>query len=133
MELITTRLVKTSDVGFHGNLFGGKLAAWMDEAGAAFAAQVCDTPRVVTVLMEELVFNKPVRPNQLIKIYATIDVIGNKSITIKLEARKHNVHDGRQSNVCTTRLKFVRINDDGEAVPVKRKKIAKKYNITLDK
>ena len=93
MELITTRLVKASDVGFHGNLFGGKLAAWMDEAGAAFAAQVCDTPRVVTVLME----------------------------------------DGRQSNVCTTRLKFVRINDDGEAVPVKRKKIAKKYNITLDK
>ena len=82
MELITTRLVKTSDVGFHGNLFGGKLAAWMDEAGAAFASQVCDTPRVVTVLMEELVFNKPVRPNQLIKIYAAIDVIGNKSITI---------------------------------------------------
>lgn len=131
MELITTRLVKTSDVGFHGNLFGGKLAAWMDEAGAAFAAQACDTPRVVTVKMEELIFNKPVRPNQLIKIYASISEIGTTSITVALEARKHNVYNGRQSNVCTTRLKFVRISDDGEAVPVKRKKIARKYNIEL--
>ena len=103
----------------------------MDEAGAAYAAQVCDTPRVVTVLMEELVFNKPVRPNQLIKIYACIDAVGSTSVTIKLEARKHNVYTGKQGNVCTTRLKFVRISDDGEAVPVKRKKISRKYNFDL--
>jgi len=28
-------------------------------------------------------------------------------------------------------LKFVRISDDGEAVPVKRKKISRKYNFDL--
>ena len=38
MELISTHPVKKSDLGFHGNLFGGKLLAWVDAAGAAFAS-----------------------------------------------------------------------------------------------
>lgn len=28
MELITSRIVKESDLGTHGNLFGGKLLTW---------------------------------------------------------------------------------------------------------
>ena len=38
MELISTHVCKSSDVGFHGNLFGGVMLSWLDEAGAAFAA-----------------------------------------------------------------------------------------------
>ena len=30
MELLNTHPVKKSDLGFHGNLFGGKLLAWLD-------------------------------------------------------------------------------------------------------
>ena len=30
MELINTHPIKKSDLGFHGNLFGGKLMAWID-------------------------------------------------------------------------------------------------------
>ena len=40
MELISTHFVKTQDVGYHGNLFGGVMLAWLDEAAAAYAAQV---------------------------------------------------------------------------------------------
>ena len=39
MELISTHPVKKSDLGFHGNLFGGKLLAWVDAAGAAFSPE----------------------------------------------------------------------------------------------
>ena len=35
MTLISTHPVKKGDLGFHGNLFGGKLLAWCDAAGAA--------------------------------------------------------------------------------------------------
>ena len=34
MDLISTHAVKKSDLGFHGNLFGGKLLSWLDAAGA---------------------------------------------------------------------------------------------------
>ena len=36
MELISTHVCKVSDVGFHGNLFGGQMLAWLDEAAAAY-------------------------------------------------------------------------------------------------
>ena len=58
MELISTHFVKTQDVGYHGNLFGGVMLAWLDEAAAAFAAQVADSPRMVTKHIAGLTFEK---------------------------------------------------------------------------
>ena len=118
MELITTHPVKKSDLGFHGNLFGGKLLAWIDAAGAAFAAQVCDTPRMVTVAIDKCVFTKPAREGQMLKIYGEVSEIGKTSITLTLEARAHNVYTGVQSPVLTTNIKFVRIDEDGNPIPI---------------
>ena len=50
----------SSDIGVHGNLFGGTMMSWIDEAGAAYASQICDTPRMVTVKISELLFKKPI-------------------------------------------------------------------------
>lgn len=44
MELVSTHLVKKSDLGTYGNLFGGQLMKWLDIAGASYAMQVCDPP-----------------------------------------------------------------------------------------
>ena len=118
MELITTHPVKKSDLGFHGNLFGGKLLAWIDAAGAAFAAQVCDTPRMVTVAIDKCVFTKPAREGQMLKIYGEVSEIGTTSILLTLEARAHNVYTGLQSPVLTTNIKFVRIDEDGNPIPI---------------
>jgi len=126
MELVSTHVCKTKDVGFHGNLFGGLMLAWLDEAGAAFACQACDTPRMVTKSMSGVVFERPARPGQLIKIYAETIQVGNTSCTIRLEARRHSVYNGSQKIVCTTDMKFVRIDGDGEAVPISEK-VKKKY------
>ena len=60
MELISTHFVKTQDVGYHGNLFGGVMLAWLDEAAAACAAQVADTPRMVTKYIAGLTFEQTV-------------------------------------------------------------------------
>ena len=118
MELLSTHIVKTSDLGFHGNLFGGKLLAWLDAAAAAYAAQVCDTPRMVTVSIDKCVFERPAKQGQLLKIYGKVDEIGKTSVKLKLEARSHNVYTGKQSVVLDTYIKFVRIDDIGEPVPI---------------
>lgn len=118
MELITTHPVKKSDLGFHKNLFGGKLLAWIDAAGAAFAAQVCDTPRMVTIAIDKCVFKKPAREGQMLKIYGSVAEIGATSITLTLEARAHNVYTGQQSIVLSTNIKFVRIDEDGNPIPL---------------
>ena len=118
MNLISTHVCKTQNVGFHGNLFGGVMLSWLDEAGAAFAAEMCGTPRMVTVKIAEVIFRKPVRPGQIIKIYGEVAKFGNSSITIKLEARRHSPYNASQKIVCTTDMTFVRIDGDGEPVPI---------------
>ena len=121
MELISTHFCKAANVGYHGNLFGGTMLAWLDEAGVSFACQVCDTPRMVTKKISEVVFHKPVRPGQIIKIYGEVKVVGNRSITIHLQARRHSVYNGGQKTVLTTDMTFVRIDGDGDAIPISQK------------
>ena len=118
MELLNTHPIKKSDLGFHGNLFGGKLLAWLDASAAAYAMQVCDTPRMVTVKIDECNFNKPAKEGQLLKIYGGVDSIGNTSITLYMEARSHNVYSGKQNVILTTKIKFVRIDEMGDPVPI---------------
>ena len=118
MQLIATHICKGQNIGVHGNLFGGVMLSWLDEAGAAFTAQVCGSPRMVTKCISEVVFNRPVRPGQIIKIYGDVIKIGSTSITTQLEARRHSVVNGSQRLVCTVEMTFVRIDGDGEPVPI---------------
>ena len=46
------------DIGIHGNLFGGTLMSWIDEAAAAYVTEYCFTPNMVTVHVGELTFLK---------------------------------------------------------------------------
>ena len=128
MQILNTHPVKKSDLGFHGNLFGGKLLAWLDASAAAYAAQCCDTPRMVTVSIDKCVFKRPAKEGQLIKIYGGFDNIGKTSITLKLEARSHNVYDGRQAIILSTFITFVRIDEQGEAIPISDR-VKEKYKI----
>jgi acyl-CoA thioesterase YciA len=129
MELITTHPIKKSDLGFHANLFGGKLLAWLDAAGAAYAMQVCDTPRMVTVLIDKCIFTKPAKEGQLIKIYGDVFDIGNTSLTLYLEARAHNVYSGQQTIILKTTIKFVRIDENGDSIPISDRVKEKYKNI----
>ena len=118
MQLITTHPIKKSDLGFHANLFGGKLLAWLDAAGAAYAMEICDTPRMVTVMIDKCIFKKPAKEGQLLKIYGEVQGIGNTSITLYMEARAHNVYTGQQKIVLSTNITFVRIDEEGNPVPI---------------
>ena len=126
MQLITTHPIKKSDLGFHSNLFGGKLLAWLDAAGAAYAMEVADTPRMVTVKIDECIFKKPAKEGQLIKIYGRVAEVGNTSLTLYLEARAHSVYSGSQSVILSTNIKFVRIDENGDPIPISER-VKNKY------
>lgn len=118
MQLISTHPIKKSDLGFHANLFGGKLLAWLDASAAAYAMEVCDTPRMVTVKIDECVFKKAAKEGQMIKMYGSVDTIGTTSITLYMEARSHNVYSGKQNVILSTKIKFVRIDENNDPIPI---------------
>ena len=132
MELISTKICMASDLGVHGNLFGGTMMSLLDESAAAYACQLCDSPRMVTKKIEEVVFQSPVKVGNILKIYGSVDKIGNTSITLNLEARKHNVYTGQQKLVCSTKVVFVRIDDEGSPVPISER-VKKRYYERVEK
>ena len=118
MELITSHICKASEIGVHGNMFGGNLLSLIDESAAAYSTQLCDTPRMVTIKIEELVFKKPVKVGNLLKIYGRVIEFGTTSLSIYIEVRKHNVYTGEQDIVTQTKIVFVRIDEDGRPIPI---------------
>ena len=132
MELISTYVVKTSDIGVHGNLFGGTMMSWIDESAVAYAMQLCDTPRMVTVKIDDLVFKKPVRVGNLLKVYGKVIEFGTSSVSIYIEVRKHNVYTGNQDTVTHTNIKFVRIDDEGNPLAISER-IKTRYAERLNK
>lgn len=118
MELVSSQICKTGDIGIYNNLFGGKLLAWLDEAGGTFAASVSCTPYMITLKMDEVVFKKPVKVNDHIRIYGEVKRMGKSSLTIYLEARRFNFSAKSEELVCSTTITFVRIDEYGQAVAI---------------
>lgn len=118
MELVTTYICKTSDVGVHENIFGGTILGLIDQSAFAYACQICDAPRMVTIKIDELLFKNPVKVNNILKVYSKVKEFGNSSITLYMEVRKHNVHTGKQEVVVHTNIKFVRIDEEGLPIPI---------------
>ena len=117
MDLLSTHPVKKSDLGFHGNLFGGKLLSWLDAALAAYAMEKCRSQNMITIALDKCVFKKPAKEKNLVKIYAEVENIGNTSATFRVEARAYNVFRGDEATLLETKMTFVRVDDEG--VPIK--------------
>lgn len=128
MELISTYICKTGDIGVHSNMFGGHIMSLIDDAAAAYASQICDTQRIVTIKIDELVFKKPIKVGNIVKVYGEVREFGNTSITMYIEMRKHNVYTGKQEVVTHTNIKFVRIDDEGNAVSISERVKARYQN-----
>lgn len=118
MELISTKICKTSDIGVNDNLFGGVMLAWLDEAGGTLAAAKCCSPNMITLKMNEVIFKKPVRVKEHIRIYGKVLATGTSSIRIFVEARRIDFTHDTEELVCSTEMLFVKIDDHGKASPI---------------
>lgn len=106
------------DIGVHGNLFGGILLSWLDESAVTYACDICQTGNMVTLKIDEMVFKEPVKVGYQIMIYGKLLHVGNSSVSLYIEARRKNVHTSEERAVCSTKFVFVRIDANGEAIPL---------------
>lgn len=118
MELVSTYVCKASDIGVHANMFGGTMVSLVDDAAACYACQICDSPKMVTIKIDELVFKNPVKVGDILKTYATVKEFGKTSLSLYIEVRRHSVHTGQQEVVLHTNIKFVRIDGNGKPIPI---------------
>ncbi|MFT5020397.1 MAG: acyl-CoA thioesterase YciA [Polaribacter sp.] len=102
----------------HGNLFGGIMLSWIDEAAVAMANRICKSPNMVTRKMTEILFERPVKVGYSINIYGEPVSMGNTSLALNLEARRYNVYTEEEEVVCSTTIVFVRIDEEGNKIPI---------------
>lgn len=119
MELISTKICKTGDIGVNDNLFGGIMLSWLDEAGGILAANVCCDHNVITLKMDEVLFKYPVKVKEQIRIYGEVDRMGKTSVSLYLEARRANLKQENEEVVCSTKMMFVRIDENGKPKTIK--------------
>ncbi len=121
MRLISTKICKTSDIGINNNLFGGRMLSWMDESGGTMAAEESCSPNMVTLKMDEVLFKKPVKVNDHIRIYGKVMNVGKSSISLYLEARRFCFDTRKEETVCSTEMLFVNIDKEGNSMPINEK------------
>jgi acyl-CoA thioesterase YciA len=117
MVMRSTWICMTKDLGVHNNAFGGIVLSHVDEIAAFFAAEICDTPFMVTRSLSSE-FLIPMKVGNVIKTYCGIESIGNTSITVLVEMRKYNLRSEAEVVCVRAKAVFVRIDEDGSAIPI---------------
>lgn len=119
METIKTyrRLVKPEDLNPANRLYGGRLLEWLDEATALYVMCQLKTKNIVTLKVTELVFKNPVFCGDIIEFKANIFKVGKTSITVSVGVWKKHVETQTEENVLTCQMVFVKVGEDGKAVP----------------
>lgn len=118
MNLLSTHPIKTSDLGFHGNLFGGSVLAWMDASAVSYAMCLCAEPRMLTLSLEDCHFKKTVKEGEVLSLYGFPCHLGRSSIRIAVEARVLNLTTQEEWTVLCACLRFVCVDGQGKSKPI---------------
>lgn len=117
MELISSHICMTKDLGNHGNLFGGTMMSWLDSAAYILAAKKAKSSLMVTKVVNTVDFKRATKETEIIEIYGEVSNVGNSSLTIELMAKKIDVASGERVDKCILSMVFVRINEHGNKNP----------------
>lgn len=121
---IMSRMCMTKDVGMGGNLFGGYMLAWADEASAIFARTYTGMERFVTKHITDVDFKYPVKVGTILDFVASGVVIGNTSITFNMTVYDTNV-DKTFKNCNTvyldTKFTMVAVDENGKRTSIQKK------------
>lgn len=102
-----------------GDLFGGHLAALVDQAAAVAAIRHAGGP-AVTKSIDRLDFHHPIPVGALVTCYATVDYVGNSSMDITVQVYSETVSTGARQRTHTAHVVFVAIDSNRRPTRVPR-------------
>ena len=113
-ELVLRVIPMPSDSNANGDIFGGWIMAQVDLAGSVLPVRIAKG-RVTTVAVNQFIFKQPVSIGDLLSFYATVERIGNTSITVRVEVyAERNPADLQVVKVTEANLTYVAIDREGK-------------------
>jgi acyl-CoA thioesterase YciA len=117
MELVTQHIVMSRDLNAHGNLFGGIILSWIDEAAALYAMEKIAYTNIVTVNMDDVNFKLPGKNGDIIQIYASIEKKGRSSLIIRTVCVSINDKNRERKEIINCKVTFVCLDSEGKPFP----------------
>ena len=88
-EITLRFLAGQGDMNIMGNVHGGAVMKWIDEAGYACAAGWCGLP-CVTVYVGGIQFHRPVRVGYIVEVHSKLIYTGHTSMHIAIDVCSRN-------------------------------------------
>lgn len=112
-----TELVLPNDTNPLGNILGGKVMHLMDMAGAVAASRHSNRP-VVTVYVDSISFQHPIRVGEVIILEASVTWTGRTSMEVMVRVQGENLRTGERKLTNRAYFTFVALDDEGKPTPV---------------
>jgi acyl-CoA thioesterase YciA len=117
-ELVLKVIPMPADTNGNGDIFGGWVMAQVDLAGSVIPARLV-RGRMATVAVNQFIFKHPVRVGDICSFYASVQRIGNTSITVEVEVFAERFGaQGEYVKVTEASLTYVAIDDNGRPRPI---------------
>jgi acyl-CoA hydrolase len=115
--VIMTEMVLPSDANPQGTIFGGKIMAWIDIAGAIAAGRHA-RKAVVTASIDALHFVAPVKVGHIVHIRASVNFTARTSMEVGVRVDAENPITGSRTHTATAYTTFVALDENGRPTPV---------------
>jgi acyl-CoA thioesterase YciA len=119
-QLVLRVVPMPANANVNGDIFGGWVMAQIDIAGAVLPSRLA-RGRIVTVAVNQVVFEQPVHVGDLLSVYADVTRVGNTSITVAVEVYAQRLqHSEKVIKVTEAELTYVAIDAHGKPRRVHR-------------
>lgn len=110
-------LAQTTDVNYHGNVHGGNVMKWIDEAAYALAVKFSQK-NCATKFVDDIEFLAPIHIGDLVLIEAHIQKVGHTSIRIHVDVSSENLFQNSIKKNCECDIVFVAIDEKGKKTTI---------------
>lgn len=110
-------LTQTMEMNFLGNIHGGAVMKWIDEAGYACAAGWCGRD-AVTVYVGGIRFYEPIHAGDLVEVRARLIYTGRTSMHIAVDVSAGDPRTRKFVKTTHCIIVYVAIDENGRPTPV---------------
>ncbi len=114
-DMVEYVLPQHANVG--GTVFGGQIMAWVDLCAAICAQRHAGRP-CVTAFVDDLLFKRPVRIGQVVRLHAEVVATFRTSVEIAVEVTGEDTVTGEVWPTVEANVVFVAMDEDRKPTPV---------------
>src|SRR5271155_2082996 len=116
-QLTMTVLVTPDMANFAGNVHGGYLLKFLDQAAYSCASRYAGR-YVVTLSVDQVIFRQPVHVGELVTLFASINYTGRTSMEVGVKVITENIRTQmvRHTNSCY--FTMVAVDEQGKPITV---------------